>query len=137
MEDCLEGAANSDSEGADADDSPTAQVKLGVPIATYVLGVDDRELLVHEEVLLSWGELLDMSNFCLSDVVSVSRKTNWQIYQHAIQEGEGGLRYHYWGTDTRYSGLRRRRDMIRVRGEHLCEIVCFVKARFPSPTRLR
>ena len=140
MEDCLK--QDSDSDGDDVNATPTANVKLGVPIAKYVVGVDCRELLVHKEVLLSWGELLDMSNFCFGDVVSVARKTNWEIYQHAMQEVKGGARYHYWGTDTRYANcsradLRRRRDMIRVRGNHLCEIVCFVKATFPSPTRLR
>jgi hypothetical protein len=143
MEDCLkqnsDSEPNSDAEQADTDDS---NVKLGVPIADYVVGVDDRDVLVHEEVLLSWGELLDMSNFCFRDVVSVQQKTTWEIYQHATQEAEGGTQYHYWGTDTRLknssrAGSRRRRDMIRVRGEHLCEIVCFVKARFPSVTRLR
>ena len=149
MEDYLKAnqANDSDSETtvcADADESkgPTVKVKLGVHIASHVLGLstDVRDQLVHEEVLLSWDELLKKFDFCFPDVVSVPRKTSWEVYQHVMQEGKEGKRYHYWGTDTRYvnssrAGLRRRRDMIRVslRGQHLCEIVCFVKARFPRP----
>ena len=114
-------------------------MKLGVSVATFVHGDDTTELLVDKEVLLSWTELLKKFSFCFPDVPKLDRQTTWEVYQHAIQEDDRGQRCHYWGTDTRYShssrdGLRRRRDFIRVKGEHLCQIVGFVQARYPSPT---
>ena len=116
-------------------------MKLGVPIATFVHGDDIKELLVDKEVLLSWTELLHKFSFCFPDVPKVEQQTTWEVYQHATEVGEKGTRYHYWGTDTRYSNsstadLRRRRDFVRVslNGEHLCQIVGFVKAQFPNPT---
>ena len=104
---------------------------------------DQHGLLVHEEVLLSWGELLRMFGHCFPSFANdrVQAETKWGVYQHALHEsGDGVSRYHYWGTDTRYpviqrGGTRRRRDMVRVRGvdgQHLAQIVCFVKATQPT-----
>ncbi len=99
-----------------------------------------REELVHEEVLLSWGELLHKFVHCFPTIAPAQQEIKWSIYQHAAHQLPDGQCYHYWGTDTRYpvisrGGVRRRRDMVRVSGrldgEHRAEIVCFVKARLP------
>ena len=101
-----------------------------------------RDNLVHQEVLLSWGELVDMFVHCFPSVGAhvLHEETTWEVYQHALHEFDG-TRYHYWGTDSGYpnisrSGTRRRRDMVRVSigGKHLAQIVCFVKARLPTPS---
>ena len=124
-----------------ADPTPKKTVTLTAPlhIETHVYG-DQRAHLVHREVLLSWGELLDMFVHCFPSVAQVREETTWGVYQHAVHE-LNGARYHYWGTDTGYpaiarGGVRRRRDMVRVSlgGRHLAEIVCFVQARLPTPT---
>ena len=113
-------------------------MKLGVHVATFEEGVN-ADILVDREVLLSWTELLDKFSFCFPEVPKVD--VSWDVYQHAIQTDDKGQRYHYWGTDTKYSnssreGLRRRRDFVRVslKGEHLCQLVAFVKATYSSPT---
>ena len=100
-----------------------------------------RERLVHKEVLLSWGEVVDMSVHCFPSVGQHLHniETVWEIGQHCVHEIDNDVRYHYWGTDTAYPhasrhGLRRRRDMVHVslKGEHLAEIVCFVKVTLPD-----
>ena len=157
MEHCLNNAAASQCDEDSGDDAVAAQTitvgvgvgvakktitaGVGVVVATHVHGEGDRDMLIHQEVLLSWGEVLDMFQHCFPCVVCVPQQTTWEVCQHAIQHGKGGTRYHYWATDTRYvnasgAGLRSRRDMVRVShhgAEHVCEIVCFVKARFPIP----
>ena len=124
-----------------ADPTREESVRLTAPlhIEKRVIGVQ-REQLVHEEVLLSWGELLHMFLHCFPAITPAQEETTWSIYQHAVQNLADGQCYHYWGTDTRYpaisrGGVRRRRDMVRVSlgGEHRAEIVCFVKARPPAP----
>ena len=99
-----------------------------------------RAHLVHPEVLLSWGELLDKFVHCFPSVAHrhVQETTRWSLYQHCSHQ-LNDARYHYWATDTAYlassraNGTRRRRDMVHVSGieggQHLAEIVCFVKAR--------
>ena len=106
---------------------------------------DQRGHLVHREVLLSWGELLYMFGHCFPSFAhrNVQEAATWGVYQHATHglniEGSLPSRYHYWGTDTGYpaisrGGLSRRRDMVRVSlgGQHLAEIVGFVKAQLPT-----
>ena len=120
-----------------------AQENVNLTASLHVLKCvdgDQREHLIHSEVLLSWGELFHMFLHCFPTVVPVQQETKWGVYQHAVHE-LNGKRYHYWGTDTRYpnisrGGVRRRRDMVRVslRGEHRAEIVCFVKASTPPPS---
>ena len=99
---------------------------------------DKRDHLVHQEVLLSWREVLYMFVHCFPDVAPVQEKVKWGVYQHCSHK-INGTNYHYWGTDNGYpaisrGGVRRRRDMVRVSlgGVHLAEIVCFVKALLPS-----
>ena len=100
---------------------------------------DQREHLVDREVLLSWGELLDKFDHCFPSVARLHDQITWGVYQHALHQ-LNEARYHYWGTETRYpaisrGGIRRRRDMIRISGlggQHLAEIVCFVRARLPT-----
>ena len=101
-----------------------------------------RDHLVHKEILLSWGEVVDMFLHCFPSVGEHLRnsETTWQIGQHCIHDSNG-TRYHYWGTDTGYnhasrSGSRRRRDMVRVglRGENLAEIVGFARVLLPPVT---
>ena len=118
-------------------------VTLTVPlhIDKYV-DRDHHGRLVHQEVLLSWGEVLRMFAHCFPSFANSRSQdeTKWGIYQHALQH-EDASRYHYWSTDSRYpviqrGGTRRRRDTVRVNGvdgQHLAEIVCFVKAQPPSP----
>ena len=102
---------------------------------------DKRDHLVHQEVLLSWGEVLDMFVHCFPDVAPVHEKAKWGVYQHCSHK-VNGTNYHYWGTDNGYpsisrGGVRRRRDMVRVSlgGVHLAEMVCFVKALVPDDSR--
>ena len=115
-------------------------VKLLINTLTQVYG-SIRDHLVHEEVLVSWGELVDMCVHCFPSVGQHVRdsQTVWEIGQHCIHD-TNGTRYHYWGTDTGYNhtsrnGSRRRRDMVRagLNGEHLAEIVCFVRVLLPAP----
>ena len=123
---------NSDPECEDA-------ITLTVPLHANIRVYDDqREHLVHREVLLSWGELLDKFDHCFPSVKGLHEEVLWGVYQHALHEVQHDS-YHYWGTDTGYpaislGGIRRRRDMIHVSlgGEHLAEIVCFVMARLPT-----
>ena len=97
-----------------------------------------RDGLIHKEVLLSWGEVADMCVHCFPSLEPHVRniETTWEVSQHCVHE-INGTRYHYWGTDTAYRyasrhGIRRRRDMVHV-GEHLAEIVCFVRVILPLP----
>ena len=99
-----------------------------------------RDHLVHKEVLVSWGELVDKCVHCFPSVGQHvhNSETTWQIGQHCLHDTDG-TRYHYWGTDTAYNhasrnGSRRRRDMVHVslNGEHLAEIVCFVRVILPA-----
>jgi len=123
--------------------APKASVHLTSALHTDKHVFDDqRHRLVHQEVLLSWAEVLKEFVHCFPAIAPVQQQAKWGIYQHAVHEHADGKRYHYWGTDTRYpaiarGGVRRRRDMIRVSdgkgGEHRAEIVCFVKARLPPP----
>jgi len=102
-----------------------------------------RDRLVHKEILLSWGEVVDMFVHCFPAVRQHLRnsETTWHIAQHCMYERDD-KRYHYWGTDTAYSqssrhGCRRRRDVVRVglQGEHLAEMVAFVRVTLPvDPT---
>lgn len=102
-----------------------------------------RDHLVHKEILLSWGEVVGMFVHCFPSVRQHLRnsETTWHIAQHCTYERDD-KRYQYWGTDTayRYSsrhGCRRRRDMVRVglQGEHLAEMVAFVRVTLPvDPT---
>ena len=126
----------------DADPTCTEAVRLTVPLHINMHVYDDqREHLVHREVLLSWGEMLDKFDHCFPSVVSLHDEITWGVYQHAQHE-LNGARYHYWCTDTGYpaisrGGVRRRRDMIRVSGlggQHLAQLVCFVKALLPAPS---
>ena len=125
-----------------ADPACNETVTLTVPLLVDIHVYDDqREHLVHREVLLSWGELLDKFDHCFPSVARLHDEMTWGVYQHALHQ-INEARYHYWGTDTGYpaisrGGLRRRRDMIRVSGlggHHLAEIVCFVRARLPTPS---
>ena len=142
MQDLLDADTEERDESAVSDDQVTASVsvKLIVTTMTRVHG-SRRDKLVHEEVLVSWGEMLDMFLHCFPAVGQhvQNGETTWQIGQHCSHDN-CGTRYHYWGTDTAYPhasrhGIRRRRDMVHVTGlagEHLAEIVCFVKAILPS-----
>ena len=120
-------------------------VRLTAPLHmdTYV-SRDHHGRLVHQEVLLSWAEVLCMFGHCFPSFADsrAQDETKWGIYQHALHEPENSVsRYHYWSTDTRYpviqrGGTRRRRDMVRVNGvdgQHLAQIVCFVKAQPRTP----
>ena len=131
-------------EKANTDQTVVSTVSLTSPlcIEKYV-SRDQHGHLVAREVLLSWGELFRMFGHCFPSFVNVRVQddTVWGVYQHALHETNGVSRYHYWCTDTRYTaiqrgGSRRRRDMVRVSGvdgQHLAQIVCFVKARHPNP----
>ena len=121
----------------DGDDPTDKNVNLSLHLRSA--NCVHREHLVHPEVLLSWGELLDKFGHCFPSVATphVQELTRWAIYQHCSHQLNDD-RYHYWGTDTGYpaifraSGTRQRRDMVHVsgtKGQHLAEIVCFVKAR--------
>ena len=127
---------------ADPTRNETVSLTVSLHIEKHVHG-DQRGHLVHQEVLLSWGELMDKFVHCFPSVADVHGETTWGVYQHGLHE-LNGTRYHYWGTDTRYpaisrGGVRRRRDMVRVSayhgGEHLADIVCFVKARLLTPSK--
>ena len=115
-------------------------VRLTSPLLTDKDVCDEeRDHLVHKEVLLSWREVLHMFVHCFPDVAPVQEKAKWGVYQHCSHTALDGKNYHYWGTDNGYpaisrGGVRRRRDMVRVSlgGVHLAEIVCFVKALLPS-----
>ncbi len=120
--------------------SKSESISVTVIIATVsqVSGIR-RERLVHKEVLLSWGEVADMCVHCFPSIGQHVHniETTWEIGQHCLHE-INDVRYHYWGTDTAYPhasrhGIRRRRDMVHVslNGEHLAEIVCFVKVTLP------
>lgn len=134
-----------DEEVAAHDDEPAPKASVHVNSALHTdkhVFDDQRQHLVHQEVLLSWGEVLKKFVHCFPAISPVQQQAKWGIYQHAVHEHDDGKRYHYWGTDTRYpaiarGGVRRRRDMVRVSdgkgGEHRAEIVCFVEARLPPP----
>jgi hypothetical protein len=123
---------NSDLENTDS-------ITLTVPLHASIRVYDDqRDHLVHPEVLLSWGELLNKFDHCFPCVKRLHEELTWGVYQHALHQLQDD-KYHYWGTDTGYpaisrGGIRRRRDMIHVSlgGQHLAEVVCFVRARFPT-----
>ena len=114
-------------------------ITLTVPLHANIRVYDDRhDHLVHPEVLLSWGELLYKFDHCFPVVKSLHEEVMWGVYQHASHQLQDDS-YHYWGTDTGYpaisrGGTRRRRDMIHVSlgGQHLAEIVCFIRARLPT-----
>ena len=115
-------------------------ITLTVPLHADIRVYDDRrDQLVHPEVLLSWGELLDKFEHCFPCVKRrLHEEVTWDVYQHALHQLQDD-KYHYWGTDTGYpaisrGGIRRRRDMLHVSlgGQHLAEVVCFVRARLPT-----
>ena len=128
-------AQQNDNSDLEHNETITLTVALHANIRVYD---DRREHLVHPEVLLSWGELLDNFDHCFPCVKGLHEELTWGVYQHASHQLINDT-YHYWGTDTGYpaisrGGIRRRRDMVHVSlgGKHLAEIVCFVKARFPT-----
>ena len=118
----------------DSDDEiPKGNFTVSTIVATKLLPCEDRgrDLLVDQEVLVSWLELVNMCVHCFPSVGEhVSNgETVWEIGQHCVDD-INGERYHYWGTDTRYvytsrNGSRRRRDMVRVglQGEHLADFI--------------
>ena len=78
-----------------APDSPVKEsVKESVSLTSPLLIDQDvwgnkRDHLVHREVLLSWGEVLDMFVHCFPAVARVHEKTKWAVYQHCSHELNG------------------------------------------------
>ena len=130
----------STTEDATAEASNLVVVVDRVVATNSLVSGSTRDHLVHKEILLSWGEVVDKFVHCFPLVRQHLRngETKWYIGQHCMYEKDG-KRYHYWGTDTAYShssrhGSRRRRDMVRVglQGEHLAEMVAFVSVTLPK-----
>ena len=104
------------------EEATTAHESVSVTGVVTTANIVSRDHLVHEEVLVSWGELVNKFVHCFPSVGPHvdDGETLWEISQHCLHE-INGERYHYWGTDSSYThasrlGIRRRRDMIHVTG---------------------
>jgi len=107
---------------ATTEETTTTHESVSVTGVITTANVISRDHLVHEEVLVSWGELVDKFVHCFPSVGPhvYDIATLWEVTQHCLHE-INGERYHYWGTDSSYryasrNGIRRRRDMIHVTG---------------------
>ena len=139
-DDATDVSTTDDAPAATPETSNVVVVVKKVVATNRLVSGSKREHLVHKEILLSWGEVVDNFVHCFPSVREHVRnsETQWHIGQHCIYEKDG-KRYHYWGTDTAYThssrhGCRRRRDMVRVglQGEHLAEMVAFVSVTLPK-----